>query len=226
MKKSFLFTLSFLTLTSVAFVSCKKDEAPGVKGAKVSYQFNSIKGSSSVRGRVMSTLTFNSGFIKISEIEFSALDANTNQRIAFSAERLSTVDYVSGMCSPEITDTIPAGNYKDVKLSVEIYDDVDAPSIVMEGVFTKSNGSQVPVRFEFNSGEVFEASAAQISLADNTAAIAKIKFDPHYWFSTVSAEELENAVLTNGKILINERKNAELFSKIADKLDDATQATF
>lgn len=210
----------------IILFSCQKESAPKTATAQVSYQFTPVKKTTSLAGTTQSTLVFNSGFIKIREIVFDAQNASTNQSVSFTTEKISTIDYATGVSSPQIIDTIAAGTYKSVNLGVEIYDEVNAPSIVIDGVYTQDDGTTIPVRFEFNSGEVFEANASLVTLAENTSAIAKIKFDPHYWFSAITNAELENAVLTNGVLLINEVKNASLFVKIADKLDDATQATF
>ena len=84
-----------------------------------------------------------------------------------------------------------------------------------------------PIRFEFNSGEVFEAEAESATVTSNVSAIAKITFDPIAWFERVSAQKLDNARTNNdGVIVISETKNEAIFDLVADGLDRKTEAVF
>ena len=97
----------------------------------------------------------------------------------------------------------------------------------MEGTYTRLDSSTDPIRFEFNSGEVFEAESAGASVQIDKIAIAKITFDPSIWFSVISSERLDNANLDgSGVIVISETQNAAIFSDVADRLDISTQAAF
>ncbi len=98
--------------------------------------------------------------------------------------------------------------------------------INIEGTYTNSDDEIIPIRFEFNSGEVFEADAASVVLEEGTDVVAKITFDALSWFSTISAAQLDNAILTEGTIIISETKNANIFDIVADKLDVDTEAVF
>ncbi len=122
---------------------------------------------------------------------------------------------------------IPAGQYTSVSLGIEIQDEGDAPTVIMEGQYTRTDGTVSPVRFEFVSGEVFEAEAESATVASNIPATAKITFDPVAWFSAVKANQLDNAKMDEkGVIVISERKNEAIFDLVADGLDRNTEAVF
>jgi hypothetical protein len=65
-----------------------------------------------------------------------------------------------------------------------------------------------------------------VDIEAGTNLIGKITFDALSWFSTVSADQLDNANLNDGVIIINETKNVSIFDIVADRLDIETQAVF
>ncbi len=105
-------------------------------------------------------------------------------------------------------------------------DDGPGPSIVIEGSYTNSDNVTFPLRFEFDSGEVFEANAAIVEIPEGTDIIGKIVFDAYAWFKTISATQLDNAKTTDGIIIISETSNSAIFDEVADNLDYTTQAIF
>ena len=105
--------------------------------------------------------------------------------------------------------------------------DVNAtPSVIIEGTYTNSSDVILPIRFEFNSGEVFEANATSVVIAEGADVVGRITFDALSWFSTVSADMLDSATLTDGTIIVSATNNANIFDIVADRLDVDTQATF
>jgi len=122
--------------------------------------------------------------------------------------------------------TIPVGDYNSVNLGIEIQDVDATPSVIAEGIYTDASDTAIPVKFEFNSGEVFEANAESHTFAEGSSAIAEIDFSPAVWFSTITGEMLDNAEQVDGVILVNESTNSAIFDIVADKLDDATDAVF
>ncbi|MDF2157218.1 hypothetical protein [Algoriphagus sp. CAU 1675] len=170
------------------------------------------------------SLVFTSGKIKFREVVF---DGDTqNRSVSITHEQISEIDYATGMITPAVNIDVPAGEYTNVNLGIEIQDENSDPSIVIEGTYINSEGTSIPIRLEFNSGEVFEANASVVSIPAGSNIVGKIKFDALDWFSVVSAEELDNAQLTNGKIIISETSNADIFDQVANRLDVATQAVF
>ena len=130
---------------------------------------------------------------------------------------------VDGSAALELT----AGDYNDVYLGIELYDDGASPAIVATGTYETTTGQVRPLRFEFNSGVVFEAEAGSATVDAGTAAIAKVTIAPAQWFAGVSAARLDNAnVNANGVIVVSETSNASIFDTVADALDRSIDARF
>ncbi len=217
-KKGFVLLLVFV---SFILFSCQKDE--GDTSVKVSLK---MKTTTTNLTKTPGTLTFTSGTVKIREIVFDGENVTTGSSVSITHEQIATIDLKTGESTPEINVVIPAGEYKWVNLGVEIYDEVDAPSVIAEGFYIDSTGNEVPVRFEFNSGEVFEAESSSFTFVEGSQALGFIDFSPAVWFSTVPKSMLDNAERVNGVILINESVNTDIFDIVAARLDDATQAEF
>jgi len=171
------------------------------------------------------SLLFVSGSVTIREIVFDG-DMDDSTSVSITHEQVSTIDLVTGNTTPDLEVTIPAGTYAWVNLGIEIQDVNATPSVIAEGIYTDADNNEIPLRFEFNSGEVFEAEAPVHTFAPGTAAIAHIDFSPSEWFSTVTGTMLDEATQVDGIILVNESTNTTIFDIVADKLDEATQATF
>lgn len=198
--------------------SCQEEDSTGI-----SLEFDINKNI--VNYRSGGDLQFTDGFITITEIVFDG-DLVGGESISISDESRVVYDFGSGTAENVIE--IPEGTYNDIYLGIELLDENDNPSLVIEGTYEKAADGQVyPIRFEFNSGEVFEAEAASGTVLPNTTAIAKITFDPHAWFAGVSFNRLENARVNNeGVIVISENSNEAIFDLVADGLDLSTEAVF
>lgn len=174
---------------------------------------------------VNNSIQWTSGSVMIREIVFDG-DKKRGDDVSISHEQISTINLMTGTASPEIEIMIPAGDYNSINMGIEIQDDNDDPSVVSDGTYTDGSGNQYPIRFEFNSGEVFEANASSHTFENNASPIAEIDFSPAVWFSTITSAQLDNADRVNGAILIDESNNSDIFTIVADKLDEATQAYF
>lgn len=204
---------------AIAVSSCNKDDG----NASLSYSFKMSEDIS--LKSTANSLQFNSGHVTIREIEFDG-EHEGQGSISISASKVSTIDLVTGEATPAITTVIPAGSYKYVNLGIELQDVSNTPAIVAEGTWVNTANNEIPVRFEFNSGEVFEAETEAHDFKEDSSPIAEIAFDPKNWFSGVSATMLNNAALTNDTIVISEDYNDAIFDIVTQKLDEATQATF
>lgn len=223
-----LLTLSIFVLTLISMVSCSSDDdspATETNGVEVKLAVNTTSSSVANKATLAANdLTFNAGFITIREVVFDG--ENGNSSVSRTEEQIAVINYATGEITPEVSVVVPAGSYTSVNLGIELQDVGDDPSVVIEGTYTNTDEDIIPIRFEFNSGEVFEADAAQVVLEEGTDVVGKITFDALSWFSTVSAEMLDDATITNGTIIVSETNNADIFDIVADRLDVETQATF
>jgi hypothetical protein len=225
---TFIGSLAFLT-------SCSKDDSvgsgnatlsitAGIAGANGNKQATSKVSSS----RMNENINFTSGYVWVREIVFDG-SLQSGSSISRTVERFSKIDFATGVATPALDDvTIPAGTYTFVNLGIELRDEDAQPAIIMEGTYTHTDSSIIPIRFEFNSGEVFEAETSQeVEVNEDQSVLSRIVFDPQVWFSVVSTNALDNANINDdGVIVISETSNAAIFDLVADRLDVSTQSIF
>lgn len=218
-----LLKFSLLTVLFVAFASCSKDDDS--PNANVKLAVSTTSSSTSTQSRMAANdLEFTSGSITIREVVFDGDSGNTS--VSRTREQIATIDYATGVVTPEVIVSVPGGTYTSVNLGIELQDVNATPSVIIEGTYTNSSDVILPIRFEFNSGEVFEANATSVVIAEGADVVGRITFDALSWFSTVSADMLDSATLTDGTIIVSATNNANIFDIVADRLDVDTQATF
>ncbi len=178
-------------------------------------------------GRVSAAndLQFTNGSITIREVVFDG-DLEGGSSVSITHEQIAVIDYATGIITPEISIEVTGGTYTSVNLGIELQDDGAVLSIELEGTYINSDETEIPIRFEFKSGEVFEANASKVTINTNTDMVAKITWDALDWFSVVSASELDVAILTNDTIIISETSNPDIFDIVADRLDVGTEVDF
>ncbi|MBL7472189.1 hypothetical protein [Robertkochia sediminum] len=173
-------------------------------------------------------LNFNAGHLWVSEIEFDGTLVRGTS-IERQVERFSKFDFNTGMVAPPMNDiVIPSGDYSYVNIEVELRDEDAQPAIMLVGTYVRTDGTSSPIRFEFNSGETFEAETEQtMTMEEGTTVFGSIVLDPYVWFSNVPVAMLDNAK-TNGQgiILINEENNEEIYDLVEDGLDESTESEF
>ncbi|THD66619.1 hypothetical protein E7Z59_12575 [Robertkochia marina] len=230
MNWSCLCAMVAFTITLASCSSDLEDVGSGTSILEVSASLIAPVQAKSVltENRFTGNLNFTSGYIWVSAVEFDGtLDRGTsiNRRV----ERASRIDFMSGEGVPPIDDVIiPSGTYSYVNIEAELRDEDTQPAIVMEGTYTRTDGSSVPLRFEFNSGETFEAETEQtITLTEDATVIGKIVIDPYTWFTNVSAEMMDNAnINANGVLLITGEFNEDIYDLVSDGLDESTESEF
>jgi hypothetical protein len=125
-----------------------------------------------------------------------------------TAERTSAVGIV-----------LEPGTYGSPYLGVELWDDGEEPALVLEGTL-----DDVPIRFVFNSGEVFEAEAERLVVEADASYAVTFDLDPRAWFNGVDAASLN--VGADGVAEISETSNPAVFDRVADLLDETTDGRF
>ncbi len=205
-------------------ISCGNDD--DMTNATISMSF---KGETSVigvpGGRVeANSLEFTSGTIRLREIQFEA-EVDDEDSVEVNIEQIVDIDFATGATTPDLSALVfPIGTYREIEVELELQDENNDPSVVIEGTFTDANSQEHPIRFEFNSGETFEVrKEGQIIIGEGASVLAEVTFDPGVWFAEVTTEELSAAVKKEGVIVISETSNPEIFDIVADGLDLATE---
>ena len=215
-------------MAGVSFTSCEKDSDQD--SPQIGLKFNTITNPISLEDGLKSAqqtkeLTFNSGSIIISSVEFEVETDNDSVEIEFEMEASTVIDFATGETSPDISFVeIPAGTYNEMEVEIELQDEDDNPSIILYGIYTDAEGVDHDVRFEFNSGESFEVEReGVITFSSTENVLAQITIDPGAWFRNVSNEDLAAAEKIDDVIVISEDHNPDIFEIAADGLDLATE---
>lgn len=171
------------------------------------------------------SLTFSSGTITLTQIQFE-VENDEGDSVEVNIEQVVDIDFATGETSPDLSSLeLPVGTFVESRVELELLDENDNPSVVIEGTFEDSNNQSHPIRFEFNSGETFEVEReGTVTFDSGTNVIAEVTFDPIVWFAGVSTNMLEEATKNNeGVIVISETSNSDIFDIVADGLDLATE---
>lgn len=228
----YLFPKLLVVILLVGLSACSSDEDSTTQPL-LSVNFNTVTSSFNTQSQTSAfnkqasggNFVFNEGFITLTAMEYEAESESDLKSVEFELEQVVVIDFATGIPTPDIRAiAIPAGTYQEVSIEVELFDETDEPSVVLNGTYTSPDGTAHPVRFEFNSGETFEVEReGTIVFSENQSAIAEITFDPSLWFAGVSDEDMESANKNMGGIIvISEDHNTDIFDIVADGLDLAT----
>jgi len=230
MKKKKLRILALVTFifTGLAFTSCEEDKQ---NEPQIGLKFNTIQTPITLNSGLKSVhqtkeLSFNSGFITLREVQFEVEADEDSVEVDFNLETITKIDFATGETNPDISYAkIPAGTYNEVEIEIELQDEDDNPSVVLNGKFVDTEGVSHDIRFEYNSGETFEfEKEGTITFETNESVLAQVTIDPTAWFAEVTAAQLSGATKNeNGVIVISSTQNAEIFDIAADGLDIATE---
>jgi len=227
-KKLKILALATLVATGFAFTSCEEDKQ---SEPQIGLKFNTVQTPITLNSGLKSAqqtkeLSFNSGTITLREVQFEVETDEDSVEVNFNLEAITEIDFATGETNPDISYAqIPAGTYNAMEVEIELQDEGDAPSVVLNGTFVDVEGVSHDLRFEFNSGETFEVEKeGTIKFDTNESALAQVTIDPAAWFAEVTAAQLSAATKNdNGVIVISSTQNPEIFDIAADGLDMATE---
>ena len=227
-KKLKILALATLVATGFAFTSCEEDKQ---SDPQIDLKFNTVQTPITLNSGLKSAeqtkeLSFNSGRITLREVQFEVETDEDSVEVNFELETITEIDFATGKTNPDISYAkIPAGTYNAMEVEIELQDEGDAPSVVLNGTFVDVEGVSHDIRFEFNSGETFEVEKeGTITFETNQTALAKVTIDPTAWLAEVTAAQLSEATKNdNGVIVISSTQNTDIFDIAADGLDMATE---
>lgn len=227
-------SLSLMMILTVTLFSCSTESELNGE-SQVAVKFNTLPSFTSTQAvtkdnqlkqMTSGSLTFTDGYIAISRLEFEVEAENDSIEREFELQQNTIIDFATGATTPDISNiTIPAGTYEEVEIEIELREDSEEPAILLNGIFTSSDGVEHPIRFEFNSHESFEVEReGVIVLEENQVAVTQITFDPVLWFAGITEADLANVTAdSEGVIVISATQNTEVFEKVADGLDLASE---
>lgn len=224
--------LASIFLAGISFTSCEKNDplTEDTPAPNIGLKFNTVTSPVLLKSTQQTKqLSFNSGYIRLSELEFEAEKDDDLYEIEFEIEIDTKIDFATGTTNPDISFIeIPAGTYDEIEVEIELYDEDNSPAIVLYGTYLDAEGVSHDVRFEYSSDETFEVEKeGSITFSENESALAQITFDPTVWFAEVQDAHLSNATKNNeGVIVISESYNEDIYDMVEEGLELASEIEF
>ena len=113
--------------------------------------------------------------------------------------------------------SIPAGTYDEVELRVNLSPNGAVPALAMTGTLETAAGS-TPVSFTANEAIEVKGEKKNVSLNGSSLQNADIPLNFSLVVKGITSAEFDNAIRTNGVIMISASDNASLYSKIVKNL--------
>jgi hypothetical protein len=200
-------TIILSAVIAISLVSCKKNRSD-LATSGLEFQLKATNQSSTF-ARVMTTITWDSGFVNATEIRFEA--KQNGQETKF---RSSTAKHIELFAAASAIGSIsiPSGTFDEVEFKIEAAPSGNQPALQLNG---KVNG--VPVVFMVNNSFEIKSEQSQVSL--NGADIALNKIDLAGLTAGLSSIDFSNATQMNGAIVISPSSNNNLFNALFANLE-------
>jgi hypothetical protein len=241
---------ALLLVASILFSSCNpEEEIPGIGEGKMGIAFvlNSNQLGAENARILNSNLSIESGFIQIKELELELEgrgfgsddddddddddndgDDSTEIEIKFRDIQKITFDALDK--STDFFINIPEGEYKEIELEMDLIDYKNEPSIYFEGKINAADGSSKPFKFEYFGDDIDFKVEIEAEDDDNYFKVDRInnplalfEINAINWFKNVSDSELEDAVSTDGVVIISKNSNKSLYEKVKNNIKASSE---
>ncbi len=160
-------------------------------------------------------ITFTSGIANVSKFEFEAKKNGVETK--FETQNLMNVDLFA-LTPPFVNTTIDTGTYKEIEVKLELTQSTTgAIPLTLMGNVTSPAGP-VPFEFDFNQNLEIKAEAKDVVVSDQQSLKTVFLLHLNMILSTITADDVAGATLTNGKIIVSATSNAGIFKKITANL--------
>jgi hypothetical protein len=220
MKTSNILMSAAIAAITFSFISCGKNNSNSESGIKYKVQTTN---RTSVVGRVAAgNIQWISGYGYATEIKFEA-EAN-NREVEFRTQIPQRIDLFTGITTLGNI-TLPPGTYDEVEFKVELNANGSNSAFEVSGQFT-SGSTITPVVFSVNTPLEIETEKNNVVITDNNSYSALTTLDLSLLTRGVTESMLNNAVRTNGTILITSAINANIYNIILNNLTDCDDVDF
>lgn len=180
-------------------------------------------------------LTFTDGKIVVRSLAFDG-ERITGDDVYFEKEFESgLITSISNIdANANLKFQIPQGNYTSMRIDFEAEESI-TEKIEVKGSFINDSGVLFPIIVQIERIEFYDKiiknpdGQSNIDLISKIPKTAIIKLNPIFWFSTISAIDLNNANLTTidgvETILISSTSNQDLYDFIQDKVNSGIEIT-
>ena len=232
--KNHLFNYGTLILvTGLIMSSCTKENSTG--DGKLSYKVKPANFTASVGPSVAgsglvvavnsnSSLTWTSGNLNVSEIDFEA--ESKSAKIEYELKQAFNVDLFN--LSPVLGSiTLPDATYEEVELKLVLRKSATTNiPLTLKGLYTDGSGTKIPVEFYFNEDFEAEVEAENIIVSGTNDYLGLINVQLNKFLTNVISADLSGAAKTNGVIVISSTSNMELYAKLKANLNAFADCDF
>ncbi|PZV81550.1 hypothetical protein CLV31_11082 [Algoriphagus aquaeductus] len=229
------YALAFAAFT-FAFTSCTDDNDPEVLGSGEVKMGMGVKlrTSNNPGARIANTgLDITSGFLQVKKIELETEGVDEAGRefekeFEFKFREIKKINFDELNSNADFFIAIPAGNYEEIEVEIDLIDNKNQPSIQLDGTYTYQDGRTVPFRLEvFGDDDDDMDFEVELEAEDDddlfflngvNNPLALLQIDAKSWFRTISTSALETAELTDGVLLINRNKNRTIYRSVEDRI--------
>lgn len=218
MKLNSLFLAIFSSII-LLFTSCEKNEGDQ---PVLLLDFETVTSELNLKSAAANSLVFTEGQIILGEVEFETESDTDSIQVDFEIETYIIIDFATGETTPDLSgvELVP-GNYTEIDIELELWDESELPSIALDGTWTDSENNPHPVKLLMPSGQSFSLEIeGNYSIDENTSMIAQVTIDPTAWFAGVTNALLAAATVDeNGVIIISPEHNSAIYDIVEDQLD-------
>lgn len=224
---------SLILVAGMILSSCTKENSTG--DGKLSYKVKPANFTASVGPAVAgsglivavnsnSSLTWTSGNLNISEIDFEA--ESKSAEIEYELKQAFNVDLFN--LSPVLGSiTLPDATYEEVELKLVLKKSATSNiPLTLKGSYTDGSGTKIPVEFYFNEDFEVEVEAENIIVSGTNDYLGLINVQLNKFLTNVISADLSGAAKTNGVIVISSTSNMELYAKLKANLNAFADCDF
>jgi hypothetical protein len=231
MKKNSAYLFMVVLLFAGFLTSCKKNDPSslGFKMKAVDTGVNNLKDSDgSATGLAVLPLSWDTAWIYVSKVEFEAefdehsdsLGGNGSFEVKFEWKGNQLINLLG---EPQVFATLdlPDGLYDEIELKVKSEEQgiTGNPNFYLSGLYGSGVGDLrvvLLVSEDFEIGNEFEdwvINTENVSFYDGLLEISLQQL-----FNGISSSDLENSEISNGRILISETSNRDIYEKVFENL--------
>ncbi len=212
------YPLLLLTVfTAIAFCSCEKQDAGGLK-AQLALSLNSdsstfnVKNSAGKLAPAPANVTFTGGVMNINTFQFNG--TKDGQPVQYVTATAPNIDIFSAAPAAFIT-TLDNGTYTNVVLSVALVKSTFIIPLLLKGTYKSAAGVTVQLEVDYNDNSTIKTKVKDQLVVDGQSDFSSdVKVHLDKLFAGVTSNDLDNATRVNGVLLITSIYNKAIYAKI------------